>query len=842
MSHRGVRGYGTYCHIRNADRVFKNIDKWRKSISEKEVKVKHHDKEDVRTLSELKEELCMNYFKRYFENLAKEGPVVLPQMQSGINKITNTMKHWCNTTNDSSNLKGLVIHSFSVSDYLRKFFYDELEIANLRADLDIKDFPTTPIVIVYNPSENVILLIRTSEKARLREQIEFCSHDMKMFILLFGDEVKQNGVKVISLLGSNEIANENFKCDDCENCIVSLETLESNELFQKWFHNHAAVFNADIDNIVETNIIKASANIIGCLAAAPYFDHLPTFTNVQNEQMKHLLVILTPAQQSVLYSGSNHMVIQGPYGSGKSVVARKKLQMLLDDFKRRKKSEEVHFICHDPKSALLKEIETVPNMKTHGNGEGQKLSEIATNILKDANSENVNLIVDEYDGESLDKEEAESLNRIFEENFQNAVVFLLPQSMEKERNSNIRKTSAKEEKNRFDLLHNFSRVQLNLVMRNSLEINNLIWVTQNFLKEQETMFQHPREENTSKASTKPRHSREGNTSNASKKPNKVFEFSERYVSPPSTSKTKEAIVDTNNSVDKSTNKVTEDTREKIIPDDKPSSYLKIEDRAVGNIGLDEAFGFAEIPRANKDDSNRIVNRFRYIPSKGIGHNVKSQCPKLFEVDYNNTEKQSFENFCALTRTFEELKIKNSNSNNEHVILHFDTSNNENPVLLAPVIEYLEIGPKVTNTYTHFKYDESKSILVCNFRLFRGLEHSNVTIIIDHDIYCLQHYLVETMARCTTKLNIVVLAKSDTISKIIAEWEKKLDGQPLIDQWKVQFKGSREAFYQKDTKFNIITIDDFLLGNEVARKIFDRHAKESRPSNVRPIAVECIKKR
>ena len=846
-----MRGYGIYCHIKNAKYVFKNIDKWCEIISKREVNVKLHDKEDVHTLSELKENLCLNYFKTYFENVAKDGPVVLPQVESGINKITNTMKHWCSITNDTSTLKGLVIHSFSVSDYLKKFFYDELEIDNLRADLDIKDYPITPIIIVYNPSENVILLIRTSENARLREQIEFCSHDMKMFILLFGDEVKHNRVKVISLLASNEIANENVKCDDCQNCIVSLETLESDELFEKWFHNHAAVFNSDIDKIVEDNIIKASANIIGCLAAAPYFDHLPTFTNVENEQMKHLLVILTPAQQRVLYSGSNHMVIQGPYGSGKSVVARKKLQMLLDDFKRSKKSEEVHFICHDPKSALLKEIETVPNMKTHGNEEGQKLSEITTNILKDANSENVNLIVDEYDGESLDKEEAESLNRIFEENFQNSVVFLLPQSMQKERNSNIHEKSAKEEKNKFDLLHNFNQVQLNLVMRNSIEINNLIRVTQNFLKEQETMFQHPREgnaskasakprhlgeENISKASTKPRHPREENTSKASTKRNKLFGFFKRLVSPPSRSKAKEAVVA--EVTEEVTEEFTEDTREKISLGDEPSSDLKIQDRAVGNIGLDEAFGFAEIPRANKDDPNKIVNRFIYIPSTGIGHNVKSQYPKLFEVDYNNIEKQSFENFCALTCTFEELKIKNSNSNNKHVILHFDTGNDETPILVAPVIEYLEIGSKVTNTYTDFKYDESKSVLVCNFRLFRGLEHSNVTIIIDHDIYNLQHYLVETMARCTTKLNIVVLAKSDTISKIIAQWEKELDGQPLIDHWKVQFKGgSRE-----DTKFNIITIDDFLVGNEVARKIFDRHAKESRASNVLPIALECIKKK
>ena len=399
---------------------------------------------------------------------------------------------------------------------------------------------------------------------------------------------------------------------------------------------------------------------------------------------------------------------------------------------------------------------------------------------------------------------------------------------QKERNSNIREKTAKEEKNRFDLLHNFNRVELNLVMRNSIEINNLIWVTQNFLKEQETMFRHPRVENASKASTKI---------------NKFFRFWKKVVSPAKTSKEKEAIVDTKNSVDKSTNKVTQDTREKTSLADKPISDLKIQDRAVGNIGLDEAFGFAGIPRASRDDWNRIVNRFRYIPSKGIGHNVKSQCPKLFQVDYANTENQSFENFCALTRTLKELKIKNCNSNNKHVILHFDTSNNETPILLAPVIEYLEIGPKITNNYKDFKYLESKSILVCNFRFFRGLEHSNITIIIDRDMYNLQHYLVETMARCTTKLNIVVLQKSETISNIVAQWEKELDGQPLIEHWKVQFNRERkETGYQENTKLNIVAIDDSLMNDEVARKIFDRHGKESRASNIRPMALACIEKR
>ena len=401
MGHQGVRGYGTYCHIRNANDVFKNIDQWQRTISGKEVKVKFHDKEGVRTLSELKENLCGDYFKRYFEKLAVKGPVVLPQIPSGVNKIVDTMERWCNDTNDSPDLKGLVVHSLNVSEYFGKFFYDELEKETVRKDLDIKDFPITPIIIVYNPQESVILLIRKSENENLRKEIEFCSHDMKMFMLLFGSEVNQSRVKTISLLVSNEIENEYLKCEGCKNCIVSLETLQSYRLFQALWDNLAENFNVtNTDDIDEIRVIAASAKLIGCLAAAPYFEDLPTFTEVPNEQMKHVLVLLTPAQKRILYCGDKHLIVQGPYGSGKSILARKKLHLLSNKLKGSKKEEQVHFICFDSQSALLSEVGRSPNMMAHVNKGGEKLSEIIRYILKVANSESVNLIVDEFDRKS----------------------------------------------------------------------------------------------------------------------------------------------------------------------------------------------------------------------------------------------------------------------------------------------------------------------------------------------------------------------------------------------------------------------------------------------------------
>ena len=64
----------------------------------------------------------------------------------------------------------------------------------------------------------------------------------------------------------------------------------------------------------------------------------------------------------------------------------------------------------------------------------------------------------------------------------------------------------------------------------------------------------------------------------------------------------------------------------------------------------------------------------------------------------------------------------------------------------------------------------KSIVVCSYPTFRGLEHPNFTVVIDRDIYYEQHYLVQTLVRCTTDLYIVVLQKISTLKNVTAKWK------------------------------------------------------------------------
>ena len=109
------------------------------------------------------------------------------------------------------------------------------------------------------------------------------------------------------------------------------------------------------------------------------------------------------------------------------------------------------------------------------------------------NTKNVNFIVDEYDGEDLDDIEAKTLHKVFKEEIPDAFVLLVVQPMEKERTVN----DISHGRNRFDLLETMEKEQLTLVMRNSIEISNMVRVTQCFLQGEPTIFRYQREKKTS---------------------------------------------------------------------------------------------------------------------------------------------------------------------------------------------------------------------------------------------------------------------------------------------------------------------------------------------------------
>ena len=807
--------------MENLERIIENVVQLHEKTAESKVNlVLSSGKSKKIKLSEFKGVHCKEYFQRYFEVLLHNDPVILPQKIPTTNKkIVNTMGSWCKKANKFSNLKGLVVYKFSVLKYL-KWLYDE---ETLYQYLDIKDFPQKPTIVVYNPKENIIFLIRKAKSENIEKEINNCSADLKMFMLLFWDELKDSRIKIIPLVANTSEVSEKLNCDQCTDFVVSVAGLKTPKLFETlWdkLSSHCKIVNTN--EIDEIKVSVFLATLIGIAVTGFIHNKLPTFGKDPSEQMNHALLMLTPEQMRVLDSQHKHLVITGPYGSGKTIIACMKLELLAENLPE---SDIVYFVCYDSKSKLSNEISGSSKIQIYHNNEGYKLSEIIKQVLSEINNtKNVNFIVDEYDSEDLDEVEAKALNKVFKEEIQDAFVLLAVQPMEKERTAN----NILQRRNRFDLLETMEKEELTLVMRNSVEISNLVRVTQSFLQEEPTIFRYQEEKKQATNQIKGR------------KKSVLKVMASRLKASIMPSKSSKPIIDKqpSASIDK------KPVLKKPVLD--PSE--KKEKAFVGLLAVDEAFEFAEIPRGNDDDKNKIVNRFTYKPSKGTGHKIHVKLPELLEVTFDATE---FQKTLSLKVVFDKLNISNSNANNKHVVLHFsDTRTNEIPKLFEMAFRFLEKSDHVTSKCQEFKtHATGKSILVCNFRTFRGLENQTVTIVVDHDIYSLQHYLVEAMARCTSKLAVVVLERSPSLFGIIKKWMDGDNGKQLIDHWKIEvvMEKKKELIYGNvsiDQVSKVISVYPFSKEHEQMEQQFnsEKEKEEHKKLRVRKEAEETIRKR
>ena len=471
--------------------------------------------------------------------------------------------------------------------------------------------------------------------------------------------------------------------------------------------------------------------------------------------------------------------------------------------------ELLYYISYDSRSALLDEIQrSNPKIKIYPDKEeqkGAKLSDMIKEILKRSDMESqrnetnnkiqkkINLIIDEYDGEKLDRSEANALNSIINKGyrkiFQDAVILIIAQSMKKERRTKDNSIDS----NRFDLLEQIKRKTLTLVMRNSIQIHNLLEVTKEFLENVATRYELQEKPKIHlKQNTYGHQTKQENNSNKNKEGTATQQSSKSAV---------ERFKDSETTLTGSVAQF-------------GASYLE----------LDEAFDYAGTPTANDNYGSKIENRFKYEKAKHIGHGAESKLPVVFQLyKYEN----KFQKIVSLAAIFENMQIARACANSKHVLLHFNVNNDilKLAFRLLDLKHSTKVSTKVTASYEEFKNDNlGKYIFVGNFRTFRGLEHSRITIMIDRDIYCLQHYLVECIARCTTHLSVVVLGSNKTINGITQKWKGRISGKQLIEVREIilnkKRKQSNDAGFQENER---ITIDTFSQEYIKLQQTFNRHS-------------------
>ena len=303
-----------------------------------------------------------------------------------------------------------------------------------------------------------------------------------MLLLLVGNELKNTSIKVIPLV----VTDKESRCTECRKYLILREKIENIDAFMTWYEQRSVDFDiTPADNLEKKKANEIFAKIVFCMGATKIGGIFPAFTTNEEKLMKGALFLLTPEQLNILHSEEKHLILNGPYGSGKSIIGRTKAKMIAEHLPE---NELLYYISYDSRSALLSEIErNNPKIKIYPDKEEQKrikLSDMIKEILKinkmerkhnkksNKSQKKLNVIIDEYDGEKLDRTEADALNGIinieYKKTFQDAVILLIAQSMKKERRANDNLSDS----NRFDLLENMQRKTLKIVMRNSLQIHN----------------------------------------------------------------------------------------------------------------------------------------------------------------------------------------------------------------------------------------------------------------------------------------------------------------------------------------------------------------------------------
>ena len=767
-----IDGYQIFTHNPKAEEISDAIKEILPTKSDKiKIKLSPIKQDTVKELSF--EERCTEYFEKNFEALAKETPLILPCKEpEKFKEIVKTMEHWCRKTNNSSNSKGLVLHSFSVFRHLEHFGFTR---EALKKSFKIEQVSEAPVIVVYNPQENVLLLIREAESQDLATDIRLGLDDLKMFILLFNDKLKESNMKLISLVVTNNEDDLKLQCPQCINNVLSLETFKDPAIFENWWEDKSLHFEKETVENINSNFINSFlAKVTGTVASTLiYGKYIPTLTEKPDEQMENLAVLLTREQMEIFYSQYKHIIIRGGFGCGKTIIAAAMLKKISESLKT---DEKLYYICYDARSELLDQMtqyaaeKGVTNVKPFHNKDGRNLSEILKDILeKNESIKKINFLVDEYDGEDLDKSEAESLNKIFNESLKQTFVLLIVQPIEKKRIVN----DVKQERNRFELLRNMEIYQLNQVMRNSVEIHNLVKLTTGVLQKQQTVFIHEIE-NTMKSNQKPYGlvSKILDTFRRKKTVMTVPDLGPDVTGNlPLKQEDPGNYPENNPSIPKlglDETKVNPGSV-KETPYEDPHEYPEENPRLL-KLGLDEAQAVSGSLNRTSSRGVKTITKFLFEAADETAHKISTKKPAFFEL----WKRSDFEKLLSLIAIFEERKIKRG----DHVVLHFDSGTKEIPdIFLFAFEHHFNIKEKITNKYEDFTSTE-KSILVCSYPTFRGLEHAKITVVIDRDIYYVQHYLVETLARCTSDLYVVVLQNSAILTEVTTKWKSNQAIRPF----------------------------------------------------------------
>ena len=695
---------------------------------------------EVIRLADWKKE-CRSYLSRYYKN---SNFIFGP---SDVDTIIDILSGVCN----NNSWEGFLFKDYDIIKHFEFLGYD-------KKFLEIKFGTALPNGIIsyltYIKQKNVILVSKKNMTGQKdNEYMDNAVFLVKLFISLYCKDLQDTGVTVIGLLiRTEETENETVKCDLCKLLSPSHKVFESLNACQDWLKYFEKFVDLEKPKENNTLLNDIAGEILCFMAVQPLRKALPNLTTKISEQLKQTYLLLTPQQMKLHISDAKHIIIQGSYGTGKSVLGVKKLEHILEDIQKREAHDEkIIYTNFDSKSNLhyqmkkdvmeyikissgkiklisnIFEVSESPNIPVHvyHNSAGKNLSFIlqealAIKNMKGVKIANFHFVVEEYDGETLTHEEAEALTILTNTDFEQSNSIILAQPLIKKRRCIVQKKSYERESYLFHKLKNFKVVELEEAFRYSNEICRITKSTQQLVHNKESIF---------------------------KKELGKLEFEKQQQHEHNESYLNTSIYETFNDIKGSNSSINSSKSNKMLN--------QIRD-------LDQAFEKLTSAR-RKTRKDRIASKFHFISEPKQGVDINGGIPKLFEFSY---DIQSFNDIAA--RFLAVLLIKFINENEATVLLHLSR---KIPEILKKAVQISLKHSQRSFLYTeeieeYFEAEDSqtKVVFLSSFSSVNGLEFDHVIIFANYSEYYQKQYLPHVISRCTYNLKIVLLPREGIVNK------------------------------------------------------------------------------
>ena len=808
-----------------------------RKVLKKNVTSMHHDKEKeieinggageigikVFKASKWKEK-CEKYFNRYY----KAARIIAVPSDRG--RIINAFSFLCSENQG----RGFVFKNYDIVKHLEFLGYDK---AALKAKLGQTQTGKCISYVAYVEQKNVIYICeKVLNGSNMSQCLNNISVIIKYFLTLYNRELQKSKVNVIGLLIRENEKQELVECRFCGLFSPSYKHFESPASFKNWLKlTETYERRWDVPNAKEKNkLFSDLAAEILCFMALQE-KCLPTHTDDKSQQFKQTYLLYTPQQMDIHFSNAKHVVIQGSYGSGKSILGLKKVELI---WKRLKENEKIIYLNFDLKSKLhflmeenLKKYVRIPSRKIKRinsigsilespsqsifvchNKAGVKLSLILEETVKlNLNTLETakiifHLIIEEYDGETLSVDEAAKVTELVQgTGLLESNIVLLAQPLTKKRSFSIDKKSYEKKTCMFHNLEStFKIVKLTEVLRCTNEICSITKSTQSFVQNKDNVFV------TEMDAPFLEHEQQDNDKN------QMISFT-----------TQES-----NYTEMEPSVMLENSRnEKVLnPIDDISQTNESLDPGID---LDQVFKRSSYLQEEIAGKSKIISKFGFLCEPKQGVDIKWSKPNLVEI---SEEIKSTSDMLVISLG---LVLKYFiGKNKATTVLYMD---DEEPGTLRKIIELLQKGESFLHTQdieTYLKESrQSNVIFSSNFRSINGMEFDHVVIVVSQSEYYLKCYLPQAISRCTYDLTIVLLPEDDSYK--ISSGTRYEETKGTVGNMIEELKRARLLKQMVVTECKVCEEDCYCLSNDTDNKqTFGVHTHSVQYKNYLSLLREC----